>query len=137
MSMFGVSPLVIVVFFGSMQNCMSRAAKYTVFDATKEMAFVPLSQDLRIKGKAAIDGVCNRLGKSSGSVIYQALLVVFSTITASAPYVALCLFAIISVWIFSVRHLGKQFQEITGKKTGDTPSPEGTSPISTPAVAAA
>ncbi len=51
-------------FFGSAQNCLSRAAKYSLFDATRELAFVPLSPDCKLKGKAAIDGVCNRLGKS-------------------------------------------------------------------------
>ncbi len=107
------SPLSIVVFFGSMQNCFSRAAKYTVFDATKEMAFIPLTPEAKIKGKAAIDGVCNRLGKSGGSVIYQALLLAFSTITASAPYVAFFLFSIIALWIISVRVLGRKFHEVT------------------------
>lgn len=110
---FKCTPLSLVVFFGSMQNCFSRAAKYTVFDATKEMAFIPLSQEEKIKGKAAIDGVCNRMGKSSGSVIYQGLLLTFSTISASAPYVAIVLFGIIALWILCVRILGKQFQEIT------------------------
>ncbi len=107
----GISPLTLVVFFGTLQNCCSRAAKYTVFDATKEMVFIPLSQEEKIKGKAAIDGICNRLGKSGGSVIYQFLLVIFSTISACAPYVAVILFSIIGMWIMAVRSLGKQFHE--------------------------
>ena len=48
---------------------LSRGAKYSVFDATKEMSFVPLAPESKIKGKAAIDGVAvARLGKSSGSL---------------------------------------------------------------------
>ena len=109
MGLTGLSPLVMVVFFGTLQNCLSRAAKYTVFDATKETAFIPLSPEDKIKGKAAVDGICNRLGKSGGSVIYQFLLITFSTLTASAPYVALVLFAIIGIWMMAVRSLGKQF----------------------------
>ena len=73
------TPLMMVVFFGSCQNMMSRAAKYSVFDATKEMAFVPLQPECKVKGKAAIDGVCSRLGKSGGSLAHQMLLVLFST----------------------------------------------------------
>ena len=107
----GVSPLTLVVFFGTLQNCCSRAAKYTVFDATKEMVFIPLPQEEKIKGKAAVDGICNRLGKSGGSVIYQFLLIIFSTISACAPYVAVILFSIIGVWMMAVRSLGKQFHE--------------------------
>jgi len=120
MGIFGVAPLSIVVFFGTLQNCLSRAAKYTVFDSTKEMAFVPLSQDEKIKAKAAIDGVCNRLGKSGGSVIYEALLVLCSTITASAPYVAIALFAMIAIWIIAVRKLGIQFQALASKSAEPT-----------------
>ena len=100
LDIFGATPLAIAVFFGSAQNCLSRAAKYTVFDSTKEMAYVPLSHDLKLKAKAAIDGVFYRFGKSSGSVIYQALLIALSTITACVPYVAICLFAIISAMDF-------------------------------------
>lgn len=108
-SLTGFSPLMIVVFFGTLQNCLSRAAKYTVFDATKETAFIPLPLEDKIKGKAAVDGICNRLGKSSGSVIYQFLLITFSTLAASAPYVAVILFSIIGIWMVAVRGLGKQF----------------------------
>jgi AAA family ATP:ADP antiporter len=112
-SFFGASSLAIAVFFGSAQNVMSRAAKYSVFDATKEMAFVPLSPDLKIKGKAAIDGVGSRLGKSGGSIIHQTLLLTFSTISASAPYVAGFLFAAISIWICATWALGKKFNEVS------------------------
>lgn len=113
MSLLGAAPLAIVVFFGSMQNVLSRAAKYTVFDATKEMAFVPLGAECKLKGKAVIDGVCSRLGKSGGSVIHQSLLLTFATITASAPYVAGFLLAIIVIWIGATRVLGKQFSALT------------------------
>jgi len=126
--LLGATPLAIVVFFGSAQNILSRAAKYTVFDATKEMAFVPLSSECKIKGKAGIDGVCSRLGKSGGSVIHQTLLVTFSTITASAPYVAGFLLSTIIIWMAATRLLGKQFAEITkGEKLPSSVEPEGAS----------
>jgi AAA family ATP:ADP antiporter len=113
LAVVGVSPLQLVVLFGTLQNCCSRAAKYTVFDSTKEMVFIPLSREEKIKGKAAVDGICNRLGKSGGSVIYQFLLVIFSTISACAPYVAIILFSIIGVWMMAVRSLGEQFARKT------------------------
>ena len=119
-SVFGVTPLMATVFFGSLQNCLSRGCKYTVFDATKEMAFIPLSSSSRSKGKAAIDGVCIRLGKSGGSVIYQGLLVVFSTIIASAPYIAVVLLCTIIIWMFAVRLLGLQFHDLTAKASNDS-----------------
>lgn len=110
------NPLILVAFLGSAQNVLSRGAKYSVFDATKEMLFVPLNPESKVVGKAAIDGVCSRLGKSGGSVIYQALLLTFSTITASAPYVMLSLVIIIAIWMFTVRQLGHQFTLMTSQK---------------------
>lgn len=116
MAFLGTTPLALVVFFGSAQNILCRAAKYSVFDATKEMAFVPLSPECKVKGKAAVDGVCSRLGKSGGSVIHQSLLLTFSTFAASAPYVAGFLFAMIALWIVAVRFLGVKFNEMTTHK---------------------
>lgn len=113
----GVSPLAMAVFFGSLQNALSRASKYTVYDATKEMAFIPLDTESRIRGKMVIDGVGTRFGKSGGSVIHQALLLSLGTISASAPYVACALLVVISGWIYSVSKLGKQFAALTGEES--------------------
>lgn len=119
MTMLGTTPLMLAVFFGSAQNVMSRAAKYTVYDATQQMAFVPLDVESKTKGKAAIDGVCSRLGKSGGSVIHQSLLVTFSSITASAPYVAGFLFASIMIWTAATVWLGKRFNALVQSSEDD------------------
>lgn len=116
---FGTSPLALVVFFGSAQNCLSRASKFTLYDATKEMAFIPLSLESKLKGKAAIDGVGSRLGKSAGSFIHQALLLIFSTISASAHIVAAILLGVITYWIWNVLTLGRQFQAIETPESED------------------
>lgn len=116
-SFLGLSPLAIVAFFGSAQNILCRGAKYSVFDATKEMAFVPLKPENKLIGKAAIDGVCSRLGKSCGSVVHQSFLILFATLSTSAPYVALVLFSVIIIWSLVVRSLGKQFNELTQPET--------------------
>lgn len=110
--LLGSTPLAMCVFFGSLQNCLARASKYTLFDATKELAFIPLSKESRLKGKAAIDGVGSRLGKSGGSIIHQGLLVFFGTISLSTPYVALILLGAIGAWIVAVKSLGKKFNEL-------------------------
>jgi len=126
----GATPLAIVVFFGSAQNILSRAAKYTVFDATREISFIPLSAESKLKGKSVVDGVCSRLGKSGGSVIHQGLLLTFSTITASAPYVAGFLLAIISIWILATKNLGRRFAELTsGQPQAAKKAPEGLSDL--------
>lgn len=116
---FGMAPLTLIVFTGALQNILCRSAKYTVFDATKEMAFVPLSSECKIKGKTVIDGVCNRLGKSGGSVIHQSLLITFSSFAISAPYVAGILCFILGTWAGAAHLLGKAFNILSNT----TPSP--------------
>lgn len=129
LALLGSTPQALVVFFGSAQNILSRAAKYTVYDATKELAFIPLSDECKLKGKATIDGIGTRLGKSSGSIIYQVLLMFCGSITASTPFVAVILFGIIFVWMGSVKSLGRQFHALTqkGELSTEPPSSE-TSP---------
>lgn len=107
--LFGITPLTMSVFFGALQNCLARASKYTLFDATKEISFIPLSRECKLKGKAAIDGVGSRLGKSGGSFIHQGLLMIFATVSASTPYIACIFFVVMGVWVLATVSLGKQF----------------------------
>lgn len=115
----GTTPLFLAVLFGMMQNIMSKSTKYSLFDPTKEMAYIPLDQEQKVKGKAAIDVVGARLGKSGGSLIQQGLLVVFTTIAAITPYVAIAMVICIAAWMFAVRSLAKQFNALTGDKKAD------------------
>jgi len=108
----GFTPMAFGLLLGSLQNIFTRASKYTFFDATKEIAFIPLSNESKLKGKAAIDGVGSRLGKSGGSVIHQGLLLFFTTVSASTPFVAIIFLAVLLIWILSVISLGKQFDEL-------------------------
>lgn len=130
----GVTPLAIAVFFGSAQNCLSKAAKFSVFDASKEMAFIPLCHESKLKGKAAIDGVGSRLGKSGGSLIHQGLLMLFTTLTMSAPYVAAILMIVICLWIFAVRMLGKLFVELVASQQIEGAEEAGLAPPSPPTI---
>jgi len=108
----GTTPTVLAVLFGSIQQCISRASKYTIFDATKELAFIPLNKESKLKGKAAIDGVGSRLGKSGSAIVYQALLMLFGTVSATVPYVGFILLITVALWMGAVYALGKQFQSL-------------------------
>jgi len=112
----GGATLGLAVFLGSAQNCISKGAKYSVFDATKEMAFVPLESDHKMKGKAAIDGIGSRMAKSGGSILQQGLLLFCGTLAASAPYIALIVGCVTALWFFSILTLGKEYQKLTEEK---------------------
>lgn len=123
----GTTPLMLAVLFGMAQNIMSKSTKYSLFDPTKEMSYIPLDQESKVKGKAAIDVVGARLGKSGGSLIQQGLLVGFGSIAAITPYVAILMTCFIAVWMVAVRSLNRQFLALT---TGEK------HPAGTPAAAA-
>ncbi len=110
--LLGSTPQMIGVFFGSLQHCFSRASKYTIFDATKELAFIPLNKESKLKGKAAIDGVGSRLGKSGAAFMYQALLIFFGTVSSTIPYVGVIFLLAIGGWMVAVVALGKQFNSL-------------------------
>jgi AAA family ATP:ADP antiporter len=114
----GTTPLFLAVIFGAIQNIMSKSSKYSLFDPTKETAYIPLDPESKVKGKAAIDVVGARLGKSGGSLIQQGLLIACGSISAITPYIALILFVFIGIWIVAVRSLSRQFNQLTSVKVG-------------------
>lgn len=136
-SALGMSSLAITVYFGAAQNCLSKAMKYSVFDATKEIAFIPLDHESKLKGKAAIDGVGSRLGKSGGSLLYQGLILSFGSIVASAPYVGMIIMGAIGGWMVAVRALGKRFTDKVKKQAEDLVAADAVAPPTEPAKTSA
>ncbi|MGC1879004.1 MAG: Npt1/Npt2 family nucleotide transporter [Rhabdochlamydiaceae bacterium] len=113
LTLFGISSFAMTVYCGSIQNCLSKASKYSVFDASKELAFLPLDAESKLKGKAAIDGLGSGIGKSGSSLIYQGFIILLGSVAFSTPYIAGILFIILIAWIFSAISLGKQFKQMT------------------------
>jgi|688.fasta_scaffold06188_2 AAA family ATP:ADP antiporter len=135
-SMIGTTPLFMAVVFGMAQNIMSKSTKYSLFDPTKEMSYIPLDQESKVKGKAAIDVVGARLGKSGGATIQMVLIVLLNTtVSGITPYVAIAMLLIIACWIVAVRSLNKQFLALTSDKPQAEPASAGATPATTSATA--
>lgn len=115
----GTTPLMLAVVFGTAQNIASKATKYSLFDPTKEMAYIPLDQESKVKGKAAIDVVGARFGKAGGAMINQGLIVVAGSIALIAPYVAGAMIVILGGWIVAARALNKQFVALTAQREAE------------------
>ena len=121
------TPLMLAVVVGMVQNVLTKASKYSLFDPTKEMSYIPLDDDLKVKGKAAIEVVGGRLGKSGGSIIQQILLV---TIAAGAvqgqemiaPYLFGFVVLIIGMWIFAICKLNARFSALSKAQAEKTES---------------
>lgn len=78
---------------------------------------------LQLKGKAAIDVVCNPLGKSGGALIQQIMIVSFGSLAASTPYLGGILLVIVLIWIKSANSLDKQFTGALHGRAADIARP--------------
>lgn len=107
-SALGTTPLMLAVIVGTLQNMVTKSSKYALFDPTKEMVYIPLDQEQKVKGKAAIDVVAARFGKSGGSLMQQGLLFIFGSMSAITPFLALILIAVNIVWIVAAKALSKR-----------------------------
>ncbi len=107
----GTGPLAMIVVIGMMQNVLSKGVKYSLFDSTKEMSYIPLDDEMKTKGKAAVDVIGGRLGKAGGALIQStAFLISGGGFKESTPYFAVFFFAIVVLWIYSVQVLGKEYK---------------------------
>jgi ATP:ADP antiporter, AAA family len=110
--------IVFAVMVGLCVNAFGKAVKYSLFDPTKEMAYIPLDPELKIKGKAAVDVIGGRGGKSIGSYVQMGLLTVFSgsALYQLVPIIAPIAIGVIILWILSVFKLSTRFEALTGNK---------------------
>jgi AAA family ATP:ADP antiporter len=103
--------LAMAVAVGTAQSLLSKATKYALFDPTTQMAYIPLDEESKTKGKAAIDVLGSRLGKSGGSLIQQFLVVCFGDIVKASPALMGVFYIVQGYWIYSVRKLSVLFEE--------------------------
>ena len=112
-----INPLFLAVMLGATQNVLSKSSKYSLFDSTKEMTYIPIEEELRSKGKAAVDVVGARLAKSGGALIQSLLFMIFpaATFSSIAPFLML-IFAIVAIiWIINVKVLNKEYLRYLSK----------------------
>jgi AAA family ATP:ADP antiporter len=115
--------IVFAVGLGLFVNAFGKAVKYSLFDPTKEMAYIPLDPELKVKGKAAVDVIGGRGGKSLGSYVQMGLLTLFSgsALYQLVPIIAPIAVGIVFLWILSVFGLSKRLQDLTSSKTEAAP----------------
>ena len=109
---FGVGVTYSAMMVGAVQNILSKGTKYSLFDPTKEMSYIPLDQELKTKGKAAVDVIGGRLGKAGGGLISSSLLTILGVSEAIliAPYLAFIVAIVIVAWFWAARNLNNKYQ---------------------------
>jgi AAA family ATP:ADP antiporter len=113
LSAFNISPVALAVFIGAGLVVLTKGAKYSIFDPTKEMAYIPLDDQIKTQGKAAVDGVGGRLGKSGGGIIQQMFFIISPVATQMtiAPYLGIILVVVSVMWVYSVLGLSKLYEQ--------------------------
>ncbi len=113
----GTNPVAVAVILGAIIVVAAKSTKYALFDLTKEMAYIPLDEEMKVKGKAVVDVVGGRLGKSGGAFIQVVLFSAVSSIIGMkatyyqiVPYLFALFILICTLWILSVKALGKRVE---------------------------
>lgn len=112
-TIFGTSFVVLAVWFGLVQDALSKSVKYCLFDATKNMAYLPLDEDTRTKGQAAVEVIGGRAGKAGASAVGMFLTSVVSAgsvLTDHLATIAVLFTTTVAVWIGSVFNLSKKYE---------------------------
>jgi AAA family ATP:ADP antiporter len=74
----------LIILLGTVFFCVVRAAKYTLFDTSKEISFLLLPPLEKMQGKLVIDGICSRLGRGGASLLSLFLIHVCGGVVASS-----------------------------------------------------
>lgn len=111
----GTDPMTLAVIIGAVQNVLSKSSKYTVFDSTKEMSYVPLNEELKTKGKAAVDVMGSKIGKSFSAFLQSFIFIIMPTATyhSISIYLMVVFSVICIIWIWAVRELSKEYKNAT------------------------
>ena len=114
----GFNPIYFAVIIGAVQNILSKSTKYSLFDSTKEMAYIPLSLELRTKGKAAVEVIGLKFGKALGAFVQSLMFIImpmatFDSVTIYLLGVFIC---VVAVWIGNVKTLNQEYIKLRGDK---------------------
>ena len=109
-----MTPLALAVSIGAIQNILAKGTKYSIWDTSREMLYIPLDKELKTKGKAAVDVISSKIGKSSSGLIQSVIFTIIPTATFSSisPVLMIIFTVVCLAWIYSVRKIYFEYQKI-------------------------
>lgn len=109
-----MTPLALAVSIGAVQNILAKGTKYSIWDTSREMLYIPLDNELKTKGKAAVDVISSKVGKSSSGLIQSIIFTLIPTATfTSISALLMGIFTLVCIaWIYSVRKIYFEYKKI-------------------------
>ncbi len=109
-----MSPLAMSVSLGAVQNVLSKGAKYSIWDTSREMLYIPLDDELKTKGKAAVDVISSKIGKSSSGLVQTILFTIIpsATYTSISPLLMIIFIFVSLIWIYAVHKVYHEYKKI-------------------------
>lgn len=109
-----MTPLTLAVLVGAIQNILAKGTKYSIWDTSREMLYIPLDNELKTKGKAAVDVISSKIGKSSSGLLQSLIFTIVpsATYTSIAPVLMVVFSAVCIIWIYAVRRIYFEYQKI-------------------------
>jgi len=109
------NPLYAAVLAGAAQNILSKSMKYSLFDSTKEMAYITLSVELRTKGKTAAEIIGAKLGKSLGAFVQSFIFILYpsATFETIAPMLMIVFLIVMSIWFIDLSKLNNEYKKLS------------------------
>lgn len=109
-----VTPLAMAVGVGAIQNIMAKGSKYSIWDTSREMLYIPLDEELRTRGKAAVDVISSKIGKSSSGLIQAIIFTIVpaATYTSISPILMVVFVIACIAWIYAVKEINEEYLKI-------------------------
>ncbi|MDQ5983515.1 MAG: ADP,ATP carrier protein 1 [Eubacteriales bacterium SKADARSKE-1] len=108
---FGFSALTLAIWFGIIQDAMVKSVKYCLFDSTKSMAYIPLDEDTKTKGQAAVEVIGGRAGKAGASLIQQIMFGIIPGLMNHVVTIVAIFVVTVIAWIASVFRLSPKYEK--------------------------
>lgn len=114
----GISNIFASVALGWFNLVVIKASKYSFFEPTKEATYIPLDEESKVRGKAAVDGVGSRLGKGLSSILLTICILPLGNgkIKNVRAIIFILIIIILILWIWAIKKLAKKFQSFYMKK---------------------
>jgi ATP/ADP translocase len=116
------NPIYAAVIVGAIQNILSKSTKYSLFDSTKEMTYIPLPLELKTKGKAAVEVIGTKLGKSLGAFIQSTIFIFMTNSTFDSIISSLMIIfvVVVIIWVWDVVKLNQEYLKLCNKDVKET-----------------